>query len=93
MGWSTWRFALFYCVGRVYDMNYGRDPLAILAAFGMRSPMSFASSFAMNFAVNLAMSFSMAFAMIFAMNEQFAQFFNRLKPSGVPRPSYFQCPK
>jgi hypothetical protein len=81
MGWSIWRFALFYSVGRVYHMNYGRDPLAILAAFGMRSPLSFARSFAMTF------------ARIFAMNEQYAQLFNRLEPSDVPRPSCFQCPK
>ena len=81
MGWSIWRFALFYSVGRVYHMNYGRDPLAILAAFGMRSPLSFARSF------------TMTFARIFAMNEQCAQLFNCLEPSDVPRPSCFQCPK
>jgi hypothetical protein len=93
MGWSIWRFALFYSAGRVYHMNYGRDPLAILAAFGMRSPLSFARSFAMNFAVDLAMNFTMTFARIFAMNEQYAQLFNRLEPRDVPRPSCFQCPK
>jgi hypothetical protein len=74
-------------------MNYSRDSLAILASFGMRSPLSFARIFAKNFAVDLAMNFTMAFAMIFAMNELYAQFFNRLKPSGVPRPSCFQSPK